>query len=520
MNVNKPTTEKKLIDLNNDIIHNFDVSIVMSFYKRYTEFKKVLPHNAPYLQRNGIEVIIVLDDPDEKSELLMLLQNYPFINWKPIINERKHAPRNHASVLNVGLKHATKKYILQIDPEVEFLTDIIWQMRDAIEKYPMHYILAMMAYEPYEQELTENNIKELDFIPWGNLMVERNHLYKLHGYDETFITWGGEDNNMRARLDMSGIKKFILPEAKTIHREKNYDPNERSKRINKHSISDWRKMNYPSEAIANKDIWGSEFNKVIYDWQDNQYAKDLCYTYLQQFIGFEIRHPAAFRKRHKKIVLCQAYNEEKLIEGFLTNMASYFDGIILLDDESTDRTWDLAIHDKILLKVKKKRSGFNDLENRNILLDLSAFFQSEWFCFMDIDERFDERFTNFSEFENNKEIHVVSFRAVYLWNDEQSYKGDIPSSNKGILTVYRMFRPIGHTHINTHKKLHFIATPYFTNTWQSNILFKDYGSMKENDRIRKYERYIQEDQQKGMSSGYDYLLNSENLYQLDKIEEY
>ena len=384
----------------------------------------------------------------------------------------------------------------------------------------MHYILAMMAYVPYEQELTENNIKELDFIPWGNLMVERNHLYKLHGYDETFITWGGEDNNMRARLDMSGIKKFILPEAKTIHREKNYDPNERSKRINKHSISDWRKMNYPSEAIANKDIWGSEFNKVIYDWQDNQYAKDLCYTYLQQFIGFEIRHPAAFRKRHKKIVLCQAYNEEKLIEGFLTNMASYFDGIILLDDESTDRTWDLAIHDKILLKVKKKRSGFNDLENRNILLNLSAFFQSEWFCFMDIDERFDERFTNFSEFENNKEIHVVSFRAVYLWNDEQSYKGDIPSSNKGILTVYRMFRPIGHTHINTHKKLHFIATPYFTNTWQSNILFKDYGSMKENDRIRKYERYIQEDQQKDMSSGYDYLLNSENLYQLDKIEEY
>ena len=35
-------------------------------------------------------------------------------------------------------------------------------MRDAIEKYPMHYILAMMAYVPYEQELTENNIKELD----------------------------------------------------------------------------------------------------------------------------------------------------------------------------------------------------------------------------------------------------------------------------------------------------------------------------------------------------------------------
>ena len=49
MNVNKPTTEKKLIDLNNDIIHNFDVSIVMSFYKRYTEFKKVLPNGTKSL---------------------------------------------------------------------------------------------------------------------------------------------------------------------------------------------------------------------------------------------------------------------------------------------------------------------------------------------------------------------------------------------------------------------------------------------------------------------------------------
>lgn len=96
------------------------------------------------------------------------------------------------------------------------------------------------------------------------------------------------------------VSKIHPPRGKDYSSGKNYDPNERSKRINKHSISDWRKMNYPSEAIANKDIWGSEFNKVIYDWQDNQYAKDLCYTYLQQFIGFEIRHPAAFRKGIKR----------------------------------------------------------------------------------------------------------------------------------------------------------------------------------------------------------------------------
>lgn len=49
MNVNKFIIEKKFIDLNNDIIYNFDVSIVMFFYKRYMEFRKVLLYNVFYL---------------------------------------------------------------------------------------------------------------------------------------------------------------------------------------------------------------------------------------------------------------------------------------------------------------------------------------------------------------------------------------------------------------------------------------------------------------------------------------
>lgn len=97
-------------------------------------------------------------------------------------------------------------------------------------------------------------------------MVECNYLYKLYGYDEIFIIWGGEDNNMCVWLDMFGIKKFIFLEVKIIYWEKNYDFNECFKCINKYSILDWRKMNYFLEVIVNKDIWGSEFNKVIYDW--------------------------------------------------------------------------------------------------------------------------------------------------------------------------------------------------------------------------------------------------------------
>lgn len=513
------TVKEKPTALHQNGIDNFDLSVIMSFYKRYEEFARVLPKNAPYLQRNGIEVIIAMDEPAEKEKLLQLLKKYPLINWKLIVNEQKHKPRNHAPVLNVALKHATKKYVMQIDPEVEYYTDIILQMRTAISYYHKHYILAYMAYIPYEMDVNQKNINSLNFMPWGNIMVERRCLEEINAYDETFLKWGGEDDNLRARLDMLGVKKLLLPKALTIHREKNYNPKERTDKVEKHTAEDWKKMKYPTETKVNLNGWGTEFNDLIYDWQNNKYNKELCLKYLNQFKRYDLKNKTIFTQKYKKLLLCQAYNEEKFMTGFLDDMAKYFDGIILLDDESTDNTWKLANHEKILLKVTKNREGFNDIQNRNILLDLASFFRTEWLCFMDLDERFDKRFVNFSKFENNPNIHVVSFRAVYLWNNEQTYKGDVPYSNKGILTVCRMFRPIGHTQIITNKKLHFMACPYHNNTLNSTILFKDYGSMHKERRKRKYKMYIKEDIQQDLEDGYSYLLNNDNLYNVNDIKE-
>lgn len=68
------------------------------------------------------------------------------------------------------------------------------------------------------------------------------------------------------------------------------------------------------------------------------------------------------------VLLVQSYNEASRIHAFLDNITPYFDAIVWLDDESTDRTYELANHEKIVIKVQKKRTEFNDLENRNTLL--------------------------------------------------------------------------------------------------------------------------------------------------------
>lgn len=63
-----------------DYINNLDVSVVIPFYKKMEAFKTVFPRNRKYFERNGIEVVLVLDCKEEKEELIDYIKTYPFVN--------------------------------------------------------------------------------------------------------------------------------------------------------------------------------------------------------------------------------------------------------------------------------------------------------------------------------------------------------------------------------------------------------------------------------------------------------
>ena len=81
--------------------HNFDLSVVIPFYRKMREFKSVFPKNRKYLERNGIEVVIVLDTPEESQDFIL---QYPFVNWRIVMNDKPHEWRNPAKPLNVGIR--------------------------------------------------------------------------------------------------------------------------------------------------------------------------------------------------------------------------------------------------------------------------------------------------------------------------------------------------------------------------------------------------------------------------------
>ena len=485
------------------IEQNFDVSVVIPFYKKLKAFKRVFPKNRKYFERNGVEVVIIMDCPEEKEELLAYIQGYPFINWKVIYNDKPHDWRNPTKPINVGIRFATKKYIMVCSPESEFYTDAILQLRAGLKNYPSHFAIGSVCFADDNEEINNNMIRYHQFVPYGSIMVEKRFLYQLKGYDETLNRWGGDDDNIRARLELSGVEELFLPEVKLIHRDNHKDGNDRRK--SRLGIEAVEYLRYPKHVILNQN-WGEDFNKVIYDWSNNLYAEKQLIHYLSSFLDYELKTDS-IDKFYNKILLVQTYNEQERIMNFFQANSSYFDAVILLDDDSSDDTFNIAWDEKLILKIKKRRSEFNDLENRNILLNIVSFFKHEWVCFIDADEVIDPRFADFDFFTIQEKIDSVLLNMVHLWDEDELYNENYPHTYNGVSLRFKMFRNIGRAQILFSKgKLHFDQTPYTGNVYHSPLLLKHYGHLSKELRKQKYDFYMNEDTEHCQKS-YEHLID-------------
>lgn len=500
---------------NHLIEHNFDVSIVMPFYKKFDEFKKVLPLNASKLERNGIEVIIVMDEPSQLENLLELTRNFPFINWKIIVNYLDHSWRNPSKAINVGIRHSSKKYVMVCSPESIMVTDVIYILRESFELYTIpHYSIGKVVFSN-DISLSEDILKKKS-IPYGSIMALKDDLIAITGYDETLIKWGGDDNNLRARLRMNGAQEMMFSEAIMLH----YDNNITRQHVPSNLTSDlelYRHIFYPDCLKVNSENWGKDFNNVVYDWHSKLLTKAyLEKVYLHQFPNWDVNEKI-INKEFKTILLVQTFNEAHRITHFLKKAEPIFDGIILLDDSSTDNTFELAKSEKIILKVQKERICFDDLSNRNILLNLVAFFNYEIAMFLDADESMDPRFNNLSSYLNdNKLAYLVP--TINLWDSEIMFNSEYPFTISGISLRYKMFRNFGHAQILSSKRLHFHQVPCVQDSAiATQILVLHSGMLTKEMREQKFDIYSKEDPEKCQAS-YEHMRPSKSP-KLRSIEE-
>ena len=227
-------------------------SIIICFYENLNYLKCCLD-SLKNCSGDFDEVVIADDGSGEAvvNGVKAFISNYPF----PIIHawhSREGARR--AACRNNGIRHATGDYLIFLDADFAVLPGAI---KSHIEASTSRYFAAGRCKYSTEKQskrifsgtasplLLEQIYKELpeepilkehkEFIRYGILRrlrlassrrqtfgghfsIFKKDIESVNGYDENYIGWGGEDQDMAMRLVMAGFRgTSIIKSARILH---------------------------------------------------------------------------------------------------------------------------------------------------------------------------------------------------------------------------------------------------------------------------------------------------------------
>ncbi len=191
------------------------ISIVLPFFRKLADFQKVLPLNRRYLARPWVEVVVAMDENASESGVIELARQYPDIRWQILVNDQPHGWQPPCKAINVGVRHASHEVVLICSPESMFVTDVPAQALGTVRAEPRGVALGRVAFGTYAQlrelgasaafDAQAPNARD-PFKLYGSIALARQELESIQGYDESLRGWGGDDDNLRARLAMNGAR--------------------------------------------------------------------------------------------------------------------------------------------------------------------------------------------------------------------------------------------------------------------------------------------------------------------------
>ncbi|MBW1669180.1 MAG: glycosyltransferase [Deltaproteobacteria bacterium] len=228
------------------------VSIVIPFYERLEYLRRCLDSLKACC--NDFDEIIVADDGSSEvtvMQLKELIGNYPF----PVkyVSQPRYGFRV-AAARNNGVRYAQGEYLIFLDSDFLVFPDTIKQHLSLAK--PKRFVAAHCKYLTEEQtriffrsnvssRLIENLYKESsnrEIIKQHRRFIKRTILMRLHlagpdkqslgghfsiyrkdfeyinGYDENFVGWGGEDEDLGIRLIKAGIYgRSAILHARALH---------------------------------------------------------------------------------------------------------------------------------------------------------------------------------------------------------------------------------------------------------------------------------------------------------------
>jgi len=131
----------------------------------------------------------------------------------------------------------------------------------------------------------------------------------------------------------------------------------------------------------------------------------------------------------KLIATLTMKNEERLLLKCLDGMADFVDGIVIIDDGSTDNSIAIArAHKKVLhVEMKKPGSQRQEIRDRNKILSIAKSYDPDWIiAYIDVDEIFApgsaEKIQHLIN--NDEGIGEFAFLKPTLWRDDEQVRID------------------------------------------------------------------------------------------------
>jgi glycosyltransferase involved in cell wall biosynthesis len=154
--------------------------------------------------------------------------------------------------------------------------------------------------------------------------------------------------------------------------------------------------------------------------------------------------PGTGRRRTRLLALLAVRDGMRHLPGFLRNVAPQVDGIVALDDGSSDGSLELLErHEAVieLLRNPRERPTWDEVGNHRLLVAAALRHAAEWILCVDADERLEREFRTRAERVISRGAllgySAFAVRLRELWDGPDQYRTDGIWGRKRIARLFR-----------------------------------------------------------------------------------